>query len=150
MTSIDLLLILFALIAIYGIWRYSKSEENDYTLLRKEILDLSAEIRQAKKTADDTAKISDLQKDQIAITKQSVDTLSQEIDQVQDHLQRIRLQQARLKEKMIPQKKFIKVQHVGAIPFEIHQPTPLPAPDNDQPRVEQLKKIRKQIDKLSK
>ena len=155
MGSIDLLIILFAVIAIYGIWRYSKAEENDYSSLRKEVLDLSSEIKQTKIKSEDTQKLTELQRDQLAITKQNLDSISQEMDQVQEHMQRLRAQQARLKEKMIPEKKIIKVQHVGAIPFEIYKPTtPLPAqepsPKNDLPRNQQLKRLKKQIDQFTR
>jgi len=46
--STDLLILIFAVLAIYGVWRYASSESNHYKQTRDGVLDNAAEIARLK------------------------------------------------------------------------------------------------------
>lgn len=139
MSVLDLLVIIFGLVAIYGVWRYAKIEENDYKkvveLHKNTVTDVTDLREQLKRAIESNEEI----KVEVYDFRTRVEQLTQEVDQFQEHMAKLRMSYINLRERVMPR----KVQVIGPIPVEIHQP-------KESKTEKKLKSIKKQIDGLSK
>jgi peptidoglycan hydrolase CwlO-like protein len=148
MQTLDLIVILGALLCIYGIWRAAKAEQSDYQKTRDAILDVSADVSAATKRQITTDAELSILSAKVKEQERAIEEMGREVDQAQEHIAKLRESYMRLRARIVPKK--VQHTHTGAIPVEIHLPEkqshPLPAQD---PK-EQMRRIKKQIDRLSK
>lgn len=148
MQTLDLLVILGALLCIYGIWRAAKAEQSDYQKTREAILDVSADVsslmRKQGVTEAEVAILSAKIKEQERI----ITEMGKEVDQAQEHLAKLRESYMRLRARIVPKK--VLHTHSGAIPVEIHLPEKPTEPLPKAAPSEQMRRIKKQLDRLSK
>jgi len=149
------MLAVFLFLAIYGIWKYDKSEQSDY----KKFVDKAAELNMRmtkleKHCLEENSAVFVNALTRIEQLETKTTLIGVENDQLQDHCARLRKSQIDLRDRSYP--RYIEItfpdQPTGAIPFEIRGPTkPIKAKPPTPPHTKKLlKKTAKQIKGLSK
>lgn len=146
MQTFDYVIILSALLALYGIWRAAKAEQNDFKKVLEISHDTRADIQALQmKQKNDSDLMSALQ-DRIKTLNAKVEESEKEIDQAQEHIAKLRGSYMKMREKIIP--RTVVHKFPTTIPFEIMLPDKKKEPIPD--RQKQFKTIKRQIDNLSK
>lgn len=160
MGTVDLIamLALFVALASFGIWRYSRAEDNDYKKFAMKATELSSQMSLLEKSClrekseAFVAALSRIEKLETQTTMALV-----QMDELQDHCARLRKSQIELRDRSYPRHIEITFPVKGAIPVEIHGPSTPPPTPRPKPKVPTpaqakalLKKTAKQIKGLSK
>ena len=135
MSTVDLFVLLSACLAIYGIFKYHQAEKSDYAATVQAFKDLKTDYESLKRYAEKEIKAQDVD---LTTHSAQLKDLQKQIDDVQEHLAKLRASYMKLRDRVVSKPR--KVEVIGAIPVEVMHPSPKP----------QLKKIKKQIDQLSK
>lgn len=106
--------------AIYGFYKYSLAESNDYKKLLDVVQSLKADVKEIKSSV---SRIDRLESS-IANYQEVVEEVQREIDSAQDHMAKIRDSQVELRDRSYPRTIEFKVQAPsGPIPIEIYTPS---------------------------
>lgn len=155
------LFIFFAMFGMYGIWKYSNSETNAYNTIVDKARDQEAAMQTLTKKVEDLDKKVEDQNDviqakvlEIEALKAKADALEKDFADNQEHMAKLRKSQIDLRDRSYPRHIEMTFKPSGAIPVEILGPTKptLPAPAKGQPKPSPalMKKLKKQVDGLSK
>lgn len=155
-TDLIVMLALFVALAVYGIWKYSRAEDNDYRKFTEQAAELSARMSTVEKNCEQDSGNIVQAFDRITDLEVQTKKLFEEIAELQDHCAKLRRSQIDLRDRSYPRQIEVKFPPGGAIPVEIMGPsTPPPVP---RPKAKatpkdakaMLKKTAKQIKELSK
>lgn len=152
----ELIFILAMVVAIFGIYKYNKSEMNDYAALIDKMNHQAGEINSLKA---DLKKVEDFKIAMEAFDRKVID-LGNDVEQSQDHNAKLREAVIELRDKLSRRNPITRVQ--GPIMVEIHstkpqarQQAPPKIPDGppvapQKPDPKLLKKVKKQVQELSR
>lgn len=115
---------LFVMLALYGIWKHGKAEDNDYRRFVTRASELSVEMTTLKNQCLQQSS-KEFMDALLRIEKLEVKTvlLGNENDQLQDHCARLRDQMTELRDRSYPRKIEVTFPVKGAIPIEVRGPT---------------------------
>ncbi len=134
-STIDLIFLLAALVAVFGIYKYHQAEKSDYAQTLDLIKDLKADHESLKRFSERELKANDVD---ITTHEAQIKDLQKQIDQVQEHIAKLRASYMKLRDRVITQPRKVQIQ--GAVPVEVMGPSEKP----------NVKKIKKQLEELSK
>lgn len=138
MNTVDLLVILASVLALYGIFKYNQAERNDYASTVQTMRDIKADLDQLSRYVDKEIKSQDVD---LTTHSSQIKDLQKQIDDLQEHVAKLRSSYMKLRDRVVAKPR--KVEIMGAIPVEVMHPSKPPA-------VPKLKQIKKQIEDLSK
>jgi len=154
------LLIFFAMFGMYGIWKYSNSETNAYnTIVDKAreqeaaMKSLTTKVSELDDVVSDLKEVVEADKLLIGTLTAKCDSLEKDLTESQEHMAKLRKSQIDLRDRSYPRHIEMTFKPSGAIPVEILGPTkpPLPpAKGQAKPSPAMMKKLKKQIDEVSK
>ena len=156
------LLIFFAMFGMYGIYKYSTSETNAYNTIVEKARDNEAAMKTLTTKVDELDEAVSEQKEVIEADKLLIgaltakcDSLEKDFAESQEHMAKLRKSQIDLRDRSYPRHIELSIKPTGAIPVEIYGPTKKaelpPAPKGQKkPSEAQMKKLKKQIDAVSK
>jgi hypothetical protein len=157
------MLIFFAMFGMYGIYKYSTSETNAYNTIVEKARDneaamkaLTTKVDELDTAVEEQADVIEAQKVLIATISSKFEGLEKDFAESQEHLAKLRKSQIDLRDRSYPRHIELSIKPpVGAIPVEIYGPTkkaelPPPLKGQKKPTDAQMKKLKKQIDEVSK
>lgn len=149
----ELIFFLAIIVAIFGVYKYNKSEMNDYAELISKMNHQAGEINTLKA---ELKKVEDFKIAMEAFDRKVID-LGNDVEQSQDHNAKLREAVIELRDKLSRRRPVTQVQ--GPIQVEFYtrpapkQNAPLKVPDGPppaKPDPKLLKKVKKQVQELSK
>jgi hypothetical protein len=161
-TDFLLMLALFVVLALYGIWKYDKAETNDYKRFVEKASELSNRMTKLERAClEENSQVFVNALTRIEQLEIKSVASFQQIDATQDHCSRLREQMIELRDRSYPRKVEVSFPVVGAVPVEIRGPVgaggagsggPIGKPKKLTPPEAKklLKKTAKQIKALSK
>jgi len=120
-----------AIAVIFGIYKYSTAESNDYNAVLQQVSSLKGDIKTLNTKLDDHAKWNEDQGKEIEALRLTVidygkrsDEVGKDLGEAQDHLARMRDSQMDLKDRSYPRQVEIQLRAPsGPIPIQILQPS---------------------------
>lgn len=144
MSTVDLMVLLAAVLALYGIYKYHKAEQSDYRQLVERMKDLAGDLESLKRFAEAEIKAHDVD---LTTHSSQIKDLQKQIDQMQEHIAKLRGSYMKIRDRVLTQKKTIKIQ--GAIPVEVMGPSKesIYDPESRKRIIEKVKKQLKEVEK---
>lgn len=123
-TELLAMLGLFVMLALYGIWKHGKAEDNDYRRFVEKASELNLRMTKLEKTClEENSQVFLNALTRIEQTEIKTVAMFQRVDEVQDHCARLREQMVDLRDRSYPRKIEVTFPVKGAIPIEVRGPT---------------------------
>lgn len=117
MAEVWSLIAIFAVIGIYGAWRYASSETTDYNAFVTKANHLEGRISSLEEDFKSVQTLIDKSIQEMLLRDRSLQTASSEIKSIQEHLAVLQKEQIGLYDKIAKRRPVIKFQ--GLVPVEI-------------------------------
>lgn len=143
-------------LGLFGIWKASTAENNDYAKYKASLLDLTSRVESAEKLMN-AANTMSIEAERVSTeTADKFGKLEEDVIHVQDHLARHKAEIVKLKDRSYPRHVELTVKPpTQPIQFEYYAGNPKPtfstskAPKVPEPPKKLMKKIKKQLQEIN-